>query len=438
MAVGDVAARLSEGRPAVQHTQTYVAACQVFGYQHPELTAHGSQVSDWYDSEAGLDLGVLDDDSAALWAAVAATEEALATQRAQVAELAAAWRGPGGDAAIRFLQGHCEAAAALATRVRTAAAGCAALRDKLWQLVDGKVATAIAIDDRRLAERPQWLAAAHTAISGAGDRSIAEEVIRQQVNLYVDNDIRLDWLAAMHSTMASVDASFDAVTDELATLPEGCFEVVGDLGPTAPAASAPMVSPPPPVLPPPPVSPPAAGTVPAAAPPPPPPLPLDSASPVWPESAVPLGDAAGLPGGIGDLGGGGMGGLGGNIGGVVGRIIDGVGGLLESLVDGLGDPGSEDPELDDPLDAEEEAADEPVEDQPDDEDSDDTATPDQTPSPPTDVVDNPPAPDTTAAPAEAPPAGPVAETPASTPEEPAQEEATPCEIAADELPQAGQ
>ncbi|MGH3634557.1 MAG: hypothetical protein ACRDTS_10765, partial [Mycobacterium sp.] len=229
----DVAARLAEGRPAVEHTQTYVAACQVIGYQHPDLTARGSQVRDWYETEAGLDLRALDDDCAALWAAVAATEEALATQRAQLVELAAAWRGPGADSAMRFLQRHCDAAAAAATRVRAAAEGCAALRDNLWQLVDGKVATAIAVDDRRLAERPGWLAAAHTVTTGVGDRSIAEEIVRRQVNPYVDNDIRTDWVTAMRSTVTSVDASFDAVTDGLAALPDGCFAVPGDLGPSA-------------------------------------------------------------------------------------------------------------------------------------------------------------------------------------------------------------
>ena len=66
----DVAARLAEGRPAAERTQTYVQACHAVGYQHPDLTAHGSQVLDWYDTETGLDLRVLDDDSAALSAAL--------------------------------------------------------------------------------------------------------------------------------------------------------------------------------------------------------------------------------------------------------------------------------------------------------------------------------------------------------------------------------
>ncbi|MGH3961289.1 hypothetical protein [Mycobacterium sp.] len=416
----DVAARLAEGRPAVEHTQTYVAACQVIGYQHPDLTARGSQVRDWYETEAGLDLRALDDDCAALWAAVAATEEALATQRAQLVELAAAWRGPGADSAMRFLQRHCDAAAAAATRVRAAAEGCAALRDNLWQLVDGKVATAIAVDDRRLAERPGWLAAAHTVTTGVGDRSIAEEIVRRQVNPYVDNDIRTDWLVAMRSTVASVDASFDAVTDGLAALPEGCFEMAGDLGPSAPVGAAPVVSPPADAIP----------TMPAAAPPPPP-----TSVPAT-DPAAPVEDVTDMPDGMGDLGGaGGLGGLAGNIGGVVGRIIDGIGGLLGSLTEGLADPLSDDAALEDPLDAEEEA-DEAAD--PADPDDNDTVAPDQTPTATTDVVDNPTAPEDTAEPAEELPAAPLGESPPQAPPEPTDEQATPCEIAADELPQAGQ
>ena len=91
----DVAARLAEGRPAVERTQTYVDACHQLGYQQPDLTAHASQVREWYDTEAGLDLRVLDDDTGALRAAATAIEEALWVQRTQVTELAVAWRGSG-------------------------------------------------------------------------------------------------------------------------------------------------------------------------------------------------------------------------------------------------------------------------------------------------------------------------------------------------------
>src|ERR1700759_1292117 len=226
----DVPARLAEGRPAVEHTQTYVQACHALGYQHPDLTAHGSQVADWYDTETGLDLRVLDDDSAELRAALNTIDEALWLQRAQITEIAAAWTGSGAESATRFLQRHCDAAAEGAAHARAAADGYAALRDKLWQLVDGKAATAVAIDDRRPGERSAWLAAAHTVTAGAGNRS-AEELVRQQVTPYVDNDIRVDWLTAMRSAAASVEAAYDAAVEALSSAREVCFEIPGELGP---------------------------------------------------------------------------------------------------------------------------------------------------------------------------------------------------------------
>lgn len=478
----DVAARLAEGRPAVEHIQTYVRACHALGYQHPDLTASGSQVSDWYETEAGLDLRVLDDDSAELAAAVNAIEEALHLQRAQLAELTAAWQGPGADSVMWFLQRHCEAATAVAANAHAAAVGCAALRDNLWETVDGKVAMAIAIDDRTLGERPAWLAAAHTVMAGAGDRSAAEELVRQQVNPYVDNDIRTDWVTAMHSAVASMTTSYEVIIHALMSTPEVCFETPGELGPswqpvvyepldrilaTRIVQEAPLPAG-------------AVPTMPAAAsawlPPTtaaPPTLPAGTSedlSPIPAELAAPLGDAAGLSTGAGNLSG--LGGLAGNIAGVVGKIADGIGGLLGSLADGFADPsGSGDPVLDGALDVDDPLADETgddaIDDGPDDmgvpptcggaaeladadkdatcdrlggnapaaDDATDaaqqlTAPPVDTPppagaSPPDDPTTFVPPPDGTSPPddltAFAPPA----------------DGATPCEIAADELPQAG-
>ena len=307
----DVSARLAEGRPAVEHTQTYVDACRQLGYQQPDLTAHPSQVLDWYDAEAGLDLRILDDDTGALRAAVNAIEEALWVQRTQVTELAAAWRGSGADTAMRFLQRHCDVAAQVAAHVGAAAEHYAALRDDVWKSVDGKVANAAAIDERRTAERPSWLAACHSVTAGTGDRSTAEEVIRQQVKPYVDNDIRNDWLAAMGAGSASVAAAYDKAIHALASTSEVRFDIPGDFGPRwQPAVEERPVSEATPV-----VALPAepAPTVPAAAPaarPATSPEPQgfstdmpDDAASMPTELAAPLGDASGLSTGAGNLGG---------------------------------------------------------------------------------------------------------------------------------------
>lgn len=444
----DIAARLAEGRPAVERTQTYVDACHQLGYQQPDLTAHASQVRDWYDTEAGLDLRVLDADRGALRAAVTAIEEALWAQRTQLTELAVAWRGRGADSAVRLIQHHCDVATEVAARVRGAAEHYGALREDIWRAVDGKVATAVAIDERRAAQRSAWMVAAHAVIAGTGDRSTAEEVIRHQVNPYVDNDIRNEWLAAMGSSAASVAASYDAAIHALASTSEVRFDIPGDLGPSwqpvleqhPVAQSPPMMAPPVDPVP----------TVPAAAPvshlpvsPEPEPLsasvPDDAASmPLDPPA--PLGDASGLSSGTGNLGG-----VTGGIGGVVGSIIDSIGSILGSLAGGLGDDaGAGDLPTDDPLEIADDKPGDADDDEPDDAVTQDK--PDDTdviPEQPLDpLAETPPAtgdpvgepvgqelnPPPDAAPAEQP--GPAAGSPS--------DGSTPCEIAEDQLPQAGQ
>ncbi|MCA2243593.1 MULTISPECIES: hypothetical protein [Mycobacterium] len=459
----DVDARLAEGRVAVEHTQTYVQACHALGYQHPDLTAHPAQIREWYASEDGLDLRALDRDCAELRAAGVVASEALRMQRAQVAELAAAWTGAGGDAAVQLLQRHCDTADAVAAELRAAAQRCESLRDNLWHLIDSKVATAIAVDDRAQTQRPAWLAAAATV--AAADPRGAEDVVRRQVIPYVDNDIRDDWLNAMRSTSDGVQTSYAMVIDKAAAAPAARFEFPGDLGTSVvPAQLAPPVAAVPPRLDDPAATVAAAAPAPVAPTPVPPVPPPDWGSGLGGASGVPagaLGDLGGLGSGLGSgLGGGGLGGGlgsggGGGLLGLAGRIVDAMGDLLGSAGDGadvFGDsPGGnafdENPfHAEDPVNAEDtgdvaedEAAAEP-------EGAD--------PAQPVGDAGQPEAtgPDQQAQPVEAPPADPTpAETPAEPPVEPAPaaapaadpappagEGSTPCEIAADQLPQAGQ
>ncbi len=237
----DVAARLAEGRAAVEHTQTYVQACHALGYQNHDLTAHPAQVRERYAGEDGLDLRALDRDCAELRAAGVVAAEALRMQRAQVAELAAAWTGPGGDAAVQLLQRHCDTGDAVVTELRAAAQRCESLRDNLWYLVDSEVTTAIAVDDRVRVQRPAWLAAAAAVL--AGDRDGAADVVHQQVMPYVDNDIRDDWVTAMRSASDGVETSYAMVIDKMTAVPTARFEYPGDLGAgVAPVQLAPPVA----------------------------------------------------------------------------------------------------------------------------------------------------------------------------------------------------
>ncbi|OMC43558.1 hypothetical protein [Mycobacterium sp. IS-1264] len=451
----DVAERLAEGRLAVEHTQTYVRACQALGYEESDLTSNPSQIRDGYGTEDGLNLHALDRDCAELRAAGDAVTEGLRMQRAQLGELAAAWTGPGGDAALAFLQRHCDEAATLATEVRAAAQRCESLRDNLWCLVDAKVATAVAIDDRTAAQRPTWLAAAASLTTGAGDRWTAAEIVREQVKPYVDNDIRNEWVSSMRSSLAGVAASYDMVTDRMAATPVVYFELPGDLGPGwQPVAPVPPGAP---ALP----APPAAAVVTPAAAAPPAVAPAAAAPPAAPAAAPPtdlaplpdlgtsLGGASGMPSGAGDLGG--LSGLGG-LGGLASRIVGAMGGLLGSAGDAHGgeDPFDEDAFGEDPF-------------HPDDErdDSDDRTDDDAEESEPPEKGDKAagdkpvdaafeapppvgappveaPPPADTLPPAEAPPGEPP---PAAAPAPaagPPTDGSTPCQIAADQLPQAGQ
>jgi hypothetical protein len=436
----DVAERLAEGRGAVENTQTYVSACHALGYSHPDLTSYPSRVRDWYDTEDGLDLRALDRDCAELRAAGEAVADALRLQRTQIAELAAAWTGPSGDAAVRFLEAHCDAANTLATEVRAAAQRCESLRDNLWYLVDSKVATAVAIDERTWAQRPAWLAAAAAVTAGVGDRAGAEEVVRRQIGPYVDHEIREDWLTTMRSTVEGVDTSYDMVIDRMAAAPAPRFEIPGDLGPDQPPLPPSVPVPPAPVTPAP-VTPAAASgppvdpaPAPALTTAPPPPAAAPPAAPL-PDLGTALGDGAAMP--SGDVGGG-LGGL----GGLAARIVDAMGSLL-GPADGFGDEGDafDDGDPFHPDDAED-TPDEPKRDK-----EVDNAPNDQAPdkaTEPTDVTQPVEAP----TPVDAPPAAPSAEVspapaPAATapPPGPAAlppQGSTPCEIAAEQLPQAGQ
>jgi hypothetical protein len=455
----DAASRLAEGLPPVEDIASYVAACHAIGYQHPDLTLHAAQVRDWYASEDGLDLRALNADCAALQAAVAATEDALARQDDQLAVMSAAWQGRGADASREFLRRHGEASALAAAAIRTAANALADLRDSLWRTVDNKVATVLAIDDRVQARRAEWLAAAQTVTTGAGDRAVASELVDQEIKPFIDSAIRAEWVSTMRAAMAAVTAAYDAATAEITSEGTAVFDVPGELGPAwapqprdddaattpaatanspAPANSAPSWSAPASWTPPP-----------AAVATPPLALPIPAPSAAEPAAAAPAAAAPPMPspGGMG----GGMPDIGSGLSGFGQQLADTLGGLFGSADDALQDPGEfEKPDL----------LDEEPESEPDDELEEDELEEDEQAVDPAAESDDicekpseePPAepPSVEPPPVEAPPAEPPppppepAPTPAplpppesAPPPEPLAAE-TPCEIAADELPQVGQ
>ncbi|OBG88307.1 hypothetical protein A5698_24510 [Mycobacterium sp. E136] len=432
----------------VAEFEQYVLACQCLGYRHPDLTAHAGQVRDWYAAEDGLDLGALETDCAAMQSVARAAEDALARLEAQLDTLSTAWQGAGASASREFLRRHGQAATVAATAVRTAASALAELRERLWTAVDDKVAKVTAIGDGVQARRADWLAAAQTVTTGAGDRAVASELVDHEVKPFVDTVVGGDWLAAMRAATDAIEAAYEAVMAQLAPETGAVFDVPGQLGPadTTPPPPAPGVAPAP-VTPagwaaPAAVSPPlpAAPSPPLpAAPPPvpaaPPPLPAAPPPPTEPAaSALPS-----LGGGVPDLGG----------------AFSGFGQQLSDLIGGLLGEGALDGELDDPTqsDAEElaednaeELAEDTEEDEDEEKDEEDGAELEE-PTVEEPVCAAAPA-EVAEAPVEEPPAATVPpEPPVPQPLAPLEPLAapaepptagTPCEIAADELPQVGE
>jgi hypothetical protein len=299
-------------------------------------------------------------------------------------------------------------------------------------------------------------------MTGAGDRAVASELIDQQVKPFVDNDIGSDWLTAMRAAIAAVTDAYEAATAELSAEPAAVFDVPGDLGPSwtppprddevpttpASAVSSPGLGG---------VAPASWSAAPASAPMPapgaaaPPPLPVPPAAPpVDPAAAAP---GMGAPPPMPSLGsgGGGMPEIGSGLSGFGQQLSDVLGSLFGSGDDAL--PDSEELEKPDLLDEEPES-------EPDDELEEDELEQDELDDEAEESVDPPADSDSVCeTPSEEPPPGPPpvepppvepepppepAPTPAPLPPpEPAPPPAplaateTPCEIAADELPQVG-
>ncbi|MGK2903754.1 MAG: hypothetical protein ACSLE7_12915 [Mycobacterium sp.] len=493
---------LEAGLPSVEVMTEYVRACRQLGHPTPEPT----QLLAAYTAERGMDLQALDDDGRVLSAAVAVAEEALALQEHARRTLDAAWRGAGAEAAADHLLRHADAAHATVDGLRSAARALGELRNRLWQLIDAKVGTTVDVEARGL--RTEWLSAARTVTTGAGDRAGASELVDMQVAPFVADDIGGDWVTSMRNTESAIRQAYSAAASAMTGGASAVFDNPGALGPirapssvplaaeqvylpcpatadTIPAGYAPPISGPDPAPAPasagvtaagvpaassPAVTTPAVTTPSAAAPPVPAPLPE-------PMAAAPTSSLGGLGGGMSPLGSGLSG-----LSGAGQSIADILGGLLGAGGDPLGEGRSGADDLDplptdEPADPELEDVDEDEDEEEEDDDEkedvdEDEASADDEPEDAEGVVDDPAAeavapaaaepvvpaepgvPAEPVAPAEPvvtepvptpvpePPADPAVADPAvadpavEKPAEPAPAD-TPCEIAADELPQAG-
>jgi uncharacterized protein YukE len=447
----DVAGRLAQGRSAVETVSRYVWASHQVGYQHPDLTLHPGQLSDWYGTEEGLDLLALQRDCDAFDAAARIVDDALAGQLRQVTALADAWQGAGALASEEFLRRQSTAAAEVAAAVRTTADALRQVRDDVWRAVDTKVDAVVGIEGAVAGTRSQWLTAAQTVVSGLGDRAAASELVDTAVKPFVDNTIRTEWLAAMRAATATVAGAYQQAAARIAAAGRIGFEIPEVLGPVAPRPAAPpfrrddavtdVAEGARPVA----ATVPSAWEAPAAAPPAPAPAPAPAGqapAPAWP-GASPLPSPA-MPGGapMPDVGGG-LPGLGSGFADTLGGLLGGGGGgpgldtaewEPPDLSDDLDESDEPDEEEEDLEDEEEEPDKEEEPEQEDPEGGEGPAEADPAEEPVTDE-----APVDAAVPAEPPPAPtpppPPAEPIAAAP--PPAEQETPCEIAADEVPQVG-
>ncbi|MGK2869058.1 MAG: hypothetical protein ACSLFA_20875 [Mycobacterium sp.] len=473
---------LDAARPVVDVLTEYMRACRRLGHPTPDP----AQLMAAYTAEEGLDLQALDDDGRALTAAVAAAEEAMLLQEHARRTLVGAWQGAGAEAAVDHLLRHADAAGVTVDGLRSAAGALAELRNRLWQLIDAKVGTAIDVEARGM--RAEWLSAARIVNTGAGDRSGASELVDLQVAPFVADDIAVDWASSLQRTESAVRQAYGAAAAAMSAGATAVFDSPGALGPSVSSAPVPVaaeqVNAPGTAMAPVPAAatapagysvastawpdpaPPAPAPAPVAPAAAPPPVILPSAAPAAaapvpdPMAAAPMPPLGGLGGGTSPLGSGLSG-----LSGAGQPVADLLGGLLGSGGDalrGLGDlepvPDEElrDAEFGDPADEEgldtedndnedNDETDGEDNDETDDETADEDDALDEGAVVPEDPAAEDPGTEEPVVPAEtfATEGDPPVPTPVPEPladpgvPPPAAPADTPCEIAADELPQAG-
>ena len=403
--------RPAQADAAVANTATYVAACRAVGRPESGLTAE--QVRAWYATEQGLNLAALEADGAAVAAAADAADEGLQAAREGLAILAGAWAGGSGSAAVEFVERHCAAAATVVAGLRDAAEVLNSLRQRLDDLIETKAEAAVRIDDRSAGPRPGWLAGAEAVLSGAPD-SAAVQVVSQQIAPWVD-EIRSEWVTAMRSSTESVTTAYAESANRLTARGDPRFEMPAPR--STPDHHSPGAAPQP--------------EAPAAAPQP---APAQWAPQSAPAQSVPLASPA-LP----DAGGG--------LAALVAALADALAAAPETGLDVEAEPEEADPEEADP-EEDEPVIPEPVQPEPEVQTgTGESKEPEAQPDPaaePEPVADadseqpEPPAPQPQPqppAPETPPPPSPL---PLPLAAESTAADQSPCEIAADELPQVGQ
>lgn len=231
----DVAGRLSEGQQALTVLDDYVAACQVLGLPS-SVSLH-----DLYRAESGLDLAALAADARSLDAAATAAQDALRMQGNGYRKLTAQWSGAGGDAAGGFLRSLAIAAEDVVAHLRRSAHAVTNLHDELWRAVDTKVDAVLRADAQTSGHRDEWTAAAHAVLGGVADASAASEIVDQQVKPFVLRVVFGDLASALQRASDAVVAAYDSAIAAATpgAVAFGLPRQALDPLPSAPAAVAP-------------------------------------------------------------------------------------------------------------------------------------------------------------------------------------------------------
>lgn len=218
---------MTTAEQALAEIGTYVAACQALG--RARITVE--RVGELSSAVDRLRLSALDADTAALTTAATAAEEALSAERTAIDDLMRAWQGGSGSAARDFLERQCEAASGLLAALVEAGETLGSLRENLARLVEAGADASMRIADRPGVERQVWLAQARSVLQGSADEA-AVDAVASRIAAFVDTDIAGDWATAIQYTSDSVAAAY---RDALARL-DGLAAVRFDLTTPAPTA----------------------------------------------------------------------------------------------------------------------------------------------------------------------------------------------------------
>lgn len=215
--------------------ETYLAACRSLGYRY-----EGPDIRQLYTAEAGLDLAALDADHRSMLAAADVAQGIVSLQHSVSRSLVDVWSGSAGAAAGDLVTQHDAAARTVADGFHRAAAALAMLRDELTAAVEHKVAAVLSLGDRLAGRRDTWRAVAHAVLGGGGDRSVASEIVDQQITPFVDAVVCGELAPALQAATDDVVRAYDSAI--AAATPDAVrFDMPSAFGAVTPVSRTPAI-----------------------------------------------------------------------------------------------------------------------------------------------------------------------------------------------------